>query len=129
VSLKSRLQEVQQVLDLVRSHIREFDFTPEQVFGYHAKADASNLKHEISGQVPVRPAAKKAAAASKTAAVKRKASGGTTASRTGERDSAAKRVAKVAGVAEEPPAATSASTVKTSLNPAAAWPFPTGSRP
>ncbi|MFM0307775.1 hypothetical protein P0D71_08235 [Paraburkholderia sp. RL17-383-BIF-A] len=128
VSVKSRLQEVQRVLDLVRSQIRKFDFTPEQVFGYQAKADAANLKDEVLGQAPVLPAAKKTAAR-KTAAVKRTASGGATARKTGERGSTARRVAGVASVAEDTPPATPATVVKTSLNPAAAWPFPTGSRP
>ncbi|WP_240160910.1 hypothetical protein [Burkholderia sp. Ax-1719] len=102
VSLKSRLQDVQQALDLVRSQIRQFDFTPEQVFGYLGKADASNLKREASGQASPPPAAKKAAA---------------------------KRAAKAVNVAEDTRAAPLASnTVKTALNPAAAWPFPAGSR-
>lgn len=128
VSLKSRLQEVQQVLDLVRSQIQKFDFTPEQVFGYQAKANASNLKDEVLRLAPMLPAAKKAAAR-KTAAVKRTASGGTTARKTGVRGSAAKRVAKAANVAEDPPSATPATVVKTPLNPAAAWPYPTDSQP
>ncbi|CAD6559598.1 hypothetical protein LMG27952_06910 [Paraburkholderia hiiakae] len=125
VSRKSGLQEVQQALDLVRSQIRQFDFTPEQVFGYHGKADVSNLKSEESG-ASVPAVAKKAAR--KTAAVKRAASGDAPR-KTGEGGPAAKRTAKAASVAEGAPAVPTASnTVKTSLNPASAWPFPAGSR-
>ncbi|MFM0703590.1 hypothetical protein [Paraburkholderia sediminicola] len=125
VSLKSRLQEVQQMLDAVRSHIRHHGFTPEQVFGYQGKVDASNLKDEASGPAPVHPAAKKAAP-KKAAATKRMAPDGT-ARKTGESSPAAKRAAKAPPVVEETPSAPSVP--KRALNPAAAWPFPTGSRP
>lgn len=128
VSPKSRLQEVQLVLDLVRSQIQRFDFTPEQLFGYQAKADTSNLKNEVLSEAPSLPAAKRTAT-SKTTAAKRTASRGATVRKTGERGSPVKRVPKVASVVEDLPSAAPAAEVKTSLNPTAAWPFPTGSRP
>jgi hypothetical protein len=105
VSLKARLQEVQQTLNAVRSHIRHHGFTPEQVFGYEGKADASNLKDEVAAPARVRPAAKKAAP---------------------KKAAAAKRAAKSPPIAEKTPPVAS---IKTALNPASAWPFPTGSRP
>ncbi|WP_143189259.1 hypothetical protein [Paraburkholderia lycopersici] len=123
-SLKSRLQEVQQTLDAVRSHIRHHGFTPEQVFGYQGKADASNLKDEAPGPAPVRPVAKKAAP-KKAVAAKRTAPDGA-ARRTGESRPAAKRATKAAPVAED--ARSAAPAPKPALNPAAAWPFPGGSR-
>lgn len=125
VSPQSRLQKVQQMLDAVRAHILHHGFTPEQVFGYQGKADASNLKDEASSPAPVHLAEKKAAP-KKAAAAKRTAPD-STARKTGEPRPAAKRVVKAAPVAEETPSA--ASVPKSPLNPAAAWPFPSGNRP
>ncbi|MDN7907532.1 hypothetical protein QZM18_25925 [Burkholderia diffusa] len=117
---KANLEDVQQVLDEVRASITKYRFTPEQVFGYRGKADAANVSPG--------PDASSANASTPKKAAPRKSPG---PSRTpGGKSTKPKRVVRGApeatpdvSASQQPEAA-----VKTALNPANAWPFPTGSR-
>ena len=116
---KANLEDVQQVLDEVRASITKYRFTPEQVFGYRGKADAANVSPGPDASSANASTPKKAP---------RKSPG---ASRTpGGKSTKPKRVVRGAPAAtpdasasQQPEAA-----VKTTLNPADAWPFPSGSR-
>ena len=83
---QARLAELDEVIAQVQKLVREYELTPEQVFGAELAAESNQANDEGAHKVPLAPQA----AAASTAL---------------------------------------ASTVKTALNPAAAWPFPTGSRP
>lgn len=77
---QARLAELDEAIAQVQKLVRDYELTPEQVFGaeFAAESDQANDK----------------------------------------------------GAQQAPAASTApASSVKTALNPAAAWPFPTGSRP
>lgn len=116
VSSKVRLKEVQQVLDEMRSLIRQYGFTPEQVFGYHGKAEFANLIADGNSSSVSPIVAKKQAMRQRIAAGKAAPAKPAVRPASLNKPEAPKKLKS--GTAPSP-----SSTV---LNPTAAWPFPSG---
>ncbi|WP_233345181.1 hypothetical protein [Burkholderia cepacia] len=121
ISRKAYLEEVQQVLDEIRASITKYRFTPEQVFGYRGKAAPANVSPGPDSSPVIASATKKVAP--------RKSPD---PSRThGGKSMKPKRVVRGSPemMPDVPASQQPMAGPKTALNPAAAWPFPTGSRP